>query len=107
MSDIRMVPVADLPEDFTGDESRILLDVREPDEWESGHVRGALHIPLGDVPARIEEIDMDADLLVICHSGGRSMRVLEYLNQRGYEGANVRGGMIAWAEHNRPVVTGA
>ncbi|MEE3852289.1 rhodanese-like domain-containing protein [Gordonia sp. LSe1-13] len=107
MGDIRQVPVTELPNDFTDDADRVLLDVREDDEWAAGHVRGALHIPLGDVPARLGEIDLDADLLVVCHSSGRSMRVLQYLDQMGYEGSCVRGGMLAWVENGKPVETGS
>ncbi|GAA3707675.1 hypothetical protein GCM10022238_23480 [Gordonia hankookensis] len=107
MGDIRQVPVTELPDDFTDEVDRVLLDVREDDEWAAGHVRGAVHIPLGDVPARIDEIDLDADLLVVCHSSGRSMRVLQYLAQLGYEGSCVRGGMLAWVENEKPVEAGS
>lgn len=106
MGDIAQVPVTELPDDFTGDDTRILLDVREDDEWAAGHVKGAVHIPLGDVPARLDEIDLDADLLVICHSSGRSMRVLNYLAQMGFDGSCVRGGMLAWLENGKPVEVG-
>lgn len=106
MGEIAQVPVTQLPDDFTAAADKLLLDVREDDEWADGHVRGALHIPLGEVPARIDEIDPDADLYVICHSSGRSMRVLQYLMQVGYDGACVRGGMLAWREHAKPVETG-
>ncbi|MGC4960660.1 rhodanese-like domain-containing protein [Gordonia sp. DT101] len=107
MGDIRQVPVTELPDDFTDEADRVLLDVREDDEWAAGHVRGAVHIPLGDVPARIDEINLDADLLVVCHSSGRSMRVLQYLAQLGYEGSCVRGGMLAWVENEKPVEAGS
>ncbi len=60
--------VADVPATF--DESVVLLDVREDDEWQRGHAAGAQHIPMGDVPARIDEIDADATLYVVCHAGG-------------------------------------
>lgn len=89
------------------DESVVLLDVRENDEWERGHAAGAQHIPMGEVPARISEIDRDATLFVVCHLGGRSMRVARYLAQNGYEPINVGGGMQAWADAGRPVVTDA
>lgn len=99
------VRVEQLPVDFSAVTDRVLLDVREDDEWASGHVRGALHIPLGDVPARLGEIDPDAELFVICHGGGRSERVVQYLEQAGYDGANVEGGMIAWLGASREIVT--
>lgn len=106
MGDIRQVPVTDLPDDFSDVTDRILLDVREDDEWAAGHVRGATHIPLGEVPARLDELDLDRELLVICHSSGRSMRVLQYFEQMGIDGDCVRGGMLAWAENGKPVETG-
>lgn len=101
------VRVEQLPVDFSTVTDSVLLDVREDDEWAAGHVRGALHIPLGDVPARLDEIDPDAELFVICHGGGRSERVVRYLEQVGYEGANVEGGMIAWIGAARETVTDA
>ncbi|MGV9670600.1 rhodanese-like domain-containing protein [Gordonia sp. NPDC003504] len=105
MGEIPQVPVTELPDDFTADADRVLLDVREDDEWTAGHVRGAVHIPLGDVPGRLDEIDPDADLYVICHSSGRSMRVLQYLERVGYEGTCVQGGMLAWVQNGKPVQT--
>jgi rhodanese-related sulfurtransferase len=95
--------VAEVP--LTFDESVVLLDVREDDEWQRGHAPGAQHIPMGDVPARIGEIDTDAQLFVVCHAGGRSQRVAQYLARNGYEPINVTGGMLAWAGAGRPVVT--
>jgi rhodanese-related sulfurtransferase len=82
-----------------------LLDVREDDEWERGHAPGARHIPMGDVPARMAEIDADATLYVVCHAGGRSLRVAQYLRRNGYDPINVAGGMLAWQGAGRSVVT--
>jgi rhodanese-related sulfurtransferase len=100
---VRQAEVSDVPTTF--DDSVVLLDVREHDEWQRGHAPGARHIPMGDVPARLGELDADADLYVVCHLGGRSMRVAQYLAQNGYTPINVTGGMQAWAEAGRPVVT--
>jgi rhodanese-related sulfurtransferase len=100
------VPQADIatvPPNF--DESVILLDVREDDEWQRGHAEGALHIPMGQIPNRIAEIDSAAALYVVCQGGGRSQRVSQYLAQNGYAPVNVSGGMMAWAGAGRPVVT--
>lgn len=106
MGDIETVAVTDLPDDFTDDADRILLDVREADEWEQAHVRGAVHIPLGDVPARIDDIDLDRELLVVCRTSGRSYRIMEYLLMRGIDGAVVSGGMVAWQKAGKPIETG-
>lgn len=97
------VAIIDLPTSFGGEV--VLLDVREDDEWRRGHAPGAQHIPMGDVPARMAEIDADAELYVICLAGGRSQRVAQYLARNGYEAANIAGGMLAWARSGRPVVT--
>ena len=95
--------VANVPTTF--DDTVILLDVREDDEWQRGHADGATHIPMGDVPARMGEIDTDATLYVVCHAGGRSLRVAQYLARNGFEPINVAGGMLAWAGAGRTVVT--
>nr|WP_296771677.1 rhodanese-like domain-containing protein [Rhodococcus sp. (in: high G+C Gram-positive bacteria)] len=94
--------VAELPAELS--ESVILLDVRENDEWQQGHAPGALHIPMSEVPSRVEEIDANAALYVVCKAGGRSLRVVEYLAQIGYEATNVDGGMSAWHGAGRPIV---
>ncbi len=95
--------VSGLPAEFGA--AAVLLDVREDDEWQRGHAPGAQHIPMGDVPARMAEIDADKPLYVVCHAGGRSMRVAQYLQRNGYEPVNVDGGMLAWAGAGRPVIT--
>jgi len=77
----------------------ILLDVREPDELESAALPGVLHIPMRDVPARAGEIDREADIAVICHMGGRSARVAQFLRSQGYSNVvNVEGGIDAYSE---------
>jgi rhodanese-related sulfurtransferase len=96
-------PLGEVPTEF--DASVVLLDVREDDEWARGHAAGARHIAMGDVPARMGEIDPEAQLYVVCHAGGRSMRVAQYLARNGYSPINVSGGMLAWAGAGRPVVT--
>ncbi len=102
-TDVPQATIVDVPATF-GD-AVVLLDVREDDEWQRGHAPGAQHIPMGDVPARMAEIDAEAQLFVVCHAGGRSQRVAQYLARNGYEPVNVAGGMLAWAGAGRPVVT--
>ncbi|MCX5211709.1 rhodanese-like domain-containing protein [Kitasatospora sp. NBC_00240] len=81
----------------------VLLDVREQDEWDAGHVDGARHIPIGEVVARIGELP-DAKLFVMCRVGGRSAQVVQYLVQQGMDAVNVDGGMFAWEGAGRPMV---
>ncbi|WP_307836396.1 rhodanese-like domain-containing protein [Arthrobacter tumbae] len=86
-------------------EGTAVLDVREDYEWEAGHIEGALHIPVNDIPARLDDLDPDEDLHVICRTGGRSFRVSEWLVANGYSAVNVSGGMDAWVEAARPMVS--
>jgi rhodanese-related sulfurtransferase len=101
--EVGQAQIADVPPRFDG--AVILLDVREDDEWQRGHAPGAQHIPMGQVPSRIGEIDPDPKLFVVCQAGGRSQRVAQYLARNGYTPVNVSGGMLAWAGAGRPVVT--
>ena len=81
-----------------------LIDVREPDEWEEGHIAQARSIPLSQFQARENEVyDVPGDVIFICRSGGRSGRVCEYMTSQGYDVINVDGGMLSWKGE---VVTG-
>ncbi|HKN98256.1 MAG TPA: rhodanese-like domain-containing protein [Pseudonocardiaceae bacterium] len=81
-----------------------LLDVREDDEWAAGHAPDAVHIPMSELAGRLDELPQDANLYVICRSGGRSARVTAYLNANGWDAVNVDGGMRSWAAAGRPLV---
>lgn len=91
--------VRDVPADA------VILDVREQDEWDAGHVENALHIPMGEIPVRLDEVPDDDRLVVVCRSGGRSARVVAWLAQNGYDAANLEGGMGAWLAEGRPLVS--
>ena len=101
--EVAQADVAEVPVVF--DEAALLLDVRENDEWQQGHAVGALHIPMSEVPARLAEVDPQATVYVMCHAGGRSQRVAQYLAHNGYRAVNVSGGILAWSAAGRPVVT--
>lgn len=88
------------------DDGARLVDVRETDEYEAGHVPGAVHVPLGDVPDRIDAFCGSGPVYVICRSGARSMRACEHLATVGVEAVNVAGGTMAWMMSGRDVVTG-
>ena len=85
-------------------EALSVLDVREQFEWDAGHIDGAVHVPMGQIPTRVGELDPTVRTLVICHLGGRSARVTEWLHAQGHDVANVEGGMEAWEQAGRPVV---
>lgn len=82
-----------------------ILDVREDFEWEAGHIDGAQHIPLGELSARYGEVPVDEDVYVICRSGGRSLRATAFLAGTGFDPVNVLGGMGAWADAEKPMVS--
>lgn len=82
-----------------------ILDVREDDEFAAGHIDGAQHIRLSDLPVRYGEVPMDEDVYVICRSGGRSRTATEWLNKNGFDAISVNGGMGAWhLDNGRPIV---
>jgi rhodanese-related sulfurtransferase len=81
-----------------------LVDVREADEWMRGHSPLAVHLPMSQLQARVTELPDDEQLLVVCHSGGRSQRVTEALNGAGYDAVNVAGGMLAWKSAGGEIV---
>ena len=88
----------DLLERRENGEAWQLLDVREPREIELAHIDGTLNIPMAQVPGRLGELDREAPIAVLCHSGGRSARIAALLVQAGFSRvANVTGGIDAWA----------
>ena len=79
-----------------------LIDVRERDEYARGHVPGAVNIPMSEIGSRLDELPGEA-FDVICQVGGRSARVVEALESRGYDATNVEGGTGEWIAQGRPV----
>ena len=76
----------------------VLLDVRESWEFQTCSIPGSVHIPMGEIPARAQELDAGAAHVVICHHGGRSMQVALFLEQQGFGSIhNLAGGVDSWA----------
>ena len=98
------VEVSDVPVELP--EGKVLLDVREADEWAAGHAPDALHIPMSELAGRLEELPADSEFYVVCRMGGRSARVTQYLNANGWDAVNVDGGMQHWSAQVRPLVGG-
>ena len=73
-----------------------IVDVREADEVAGGKIPEALHIPLGLVEFRMNELDKNKEYFVVCHAGGRSARAVQFLESYGYDVTNINGGMLAW-----------
>jgi rhodanese-related sulfurtransferase len=83
----------------------LLLDVRNPDEWQAGHAEGATWIPMQELAERQDELPTNRDIVVVCKVGGRSARVAEALVAAGYDAINVAGGLDAWQAAGLPIVT--
>ncbi|UJP11713.1 rhodanese-like domain-containing protein [Microbacterium sp. KUDC0406] len=79
-----------------------LIDVRERDEFAGGHVPGAVNLPMSELGDRLEELPTEA-FHVICEMGGRSARVVQALEARGYDATNVDGGTAEWRAQGRQV----
>lgn len=87
-------------------EDAYVLDVRDPDEWVAGHPRGAVHLPMMEIPGRMSEIPQDRDVVVVCRVGGRSAQVVAYLQAQGYERvSNLEGGLFAWQAAGRELIS--
>ena len=80
-----------------------LLDVREPDEWQAGHIAGAQHIPLGQLRERLAEVPKDRTILAVCRHGSRSEAAARGLRTLGYTSENLEGGVTAWSRAGLPL----
>jgi rhodanese-related sulfurtransferase len=88
-----------------GREKPLLLDVREPWEFERARIAGAQLVPMGEISARLDEIDPARPIVAICHHGGRSLQVAMYLEKNGYHNVhNLAGGVDAWSRTVDPAV---
>jgi len=106
MLDLEITP-SDLAAKLAGGKPAdlILLDVREPWEHDAAKIDGSLLIPMGEIPARVQELDPDSHIVTICHAGVRSMNVAVWLRNQGLENAqSLRGGIDAWSREIDPKV---
>ena len=88
------------------DAGNTIIDVREPEEYESAHVPGVRLIPLGTVPDVADTLPRDRTVYVICHSGARSLRAADYLLSVGVDAVSVAGGTSAWVQRGLEVERG-
>ncbi len=83
----------------------MLLDVREPWEWNLCRLPGAVLIPMNELPTRLQELNKAAETVVICHHGVRSYHAARYLETTGFDDViNLSGGMAAWADEVDPAM---
>ena len=88
------------------DQPLMILDVRQPAEFQSGHIPGAKLIPLHELRDRIDELPKDKEILCVCRSGSRSGAAVRQLSNAGYNAINLRGGMIGWQRNGYAIKTG-
>jgi len=101
MSEVKSAGITELQAAISRGER--VIDVRELHEFDSGHVPGAIHIPMSVIPVRMNEIEKNEDIWVICQSGNRSGQVTDYLTRHGYPATNVDGGTKAWIAAGFPI----
>ena len=82
----------------------LVLDVREDDEWQAGHVAGSVHVPLMELGQRYAELPRSGQTLVVCRVGSRSAYAAGFLIQQGIDAVNLEGGLVAWASAGRELV---
>jgi rhodanese-related sulfurtransferase len=98
MAEIGELEPAELKHLLDRGDAIVVLDVREPEEIRLAAFPGAMHIPMGDIPSRLAELDPDAEWVVVCHHGIRSAQVAMYLARSGFERvSNLSGGIDAWS----------
>ncbi|MCW2867946.1 MAG: Rhodanese domain protein [Marmoricola sp.] len=102
MTEVPTVELSQVPDPLP--EGVTVLDVREPVEWRHGRIEGAVHVPLTEVPGRLEELPRDRQLLVVCKVGGRSAQATAFLREKGFEAINLAGGMLEWSAAGRQMV---
>lgn len=81
----------------------MVIDVRTKNEFDSGHIQGAKHIPLNDLDKKISQLPKEREILCVCHSGVRSSMAAGRLHRAGYKVINMRGGMLGWEKANLPI----
>ena len=96
------INAAQLRDALAAEDAPVLVDVREPWEWSTGHIEGAIHIPMGALPSRLDELSRETELVIYCHSGQRSWQVASFLAGQGYPHvASLAGGIAAWERQRR------
>ncbi len=109
LASVHDVPLPEIDVDELAEHLRTgarVIDVREPEEYERGHVPGALSIPLATVPDSLDLFRGPEPAYVICQAGGRSRRACEYVEVHGIDAINVDGGTSAWVASGRETVIG-
>lgn len=105
-SAVRSVNASEAKTLIDGDKSLYILDVRQPNEFNDGHIQGAKLIPLNELPAKLDKLPKDKTILCVCRSGSRSSAAARQLVGAGYQAVNLSGGMIGWQMAKLPIKRG-
>lgn len=90
--------------DYRNSRTVQIVDVRERDKWERGHIPESVHIPLGELPHRHSELNENHSIVTVCQSGRRSLNAVRILDSAGIPGAaSLAGGIQAWRSANQPI----
>jgi rhodanese-related sulfurtransferase len=104
MNDLEILP-SDVKQRLDSGEKMMLIDVREPHEYAICHIEGAVLIPMGTIPANLQKLDTDEDVICFCHHGMRSMDVANWLRAQGVKSAkSMAGGIDRWSLEIDPKV---
>lgn len=93
---MKEITTAEVQRRLEAGEQLHLIDVRELAEVEEGHIPGVVHIPLGTLPAHLEELDQSKSYIIVCRSSARSGKATAFLHEKGFDATNMVGGMLAW-----------
>jgi rhodanese-related sulfurtransferase len=88
-------------------EGRLVVDVRDPQEYSAGHIPSVHLLPLGSLGARVAELPKDRPVYVVCQKGGRSIEAAALMTEAGVDARSVAGGTEGWAQSGRPIEAGA
>jgi rhodanese-related sulfurtransferase len=103
---VSTVNALELNERLTNGKRPIVIDVRQPDEYRTGHIIGAKLIPLNKLHSRLKELPQSKEIVCVCASGNRSGSAARMLAKAGYNAVNMKGGMLAWRRANLSVRKG-
>lgn len=93
---MKEIKAKDVQKRLEAGETLNIIDVRELDEVKEGHIQNIIHIPLGELESRINELDHNKEYIMVCRSSARSGKATAYLEANGYNAINMVGGMLAW-----------
>jgi rhodanese-related sulfurtransferase len=103
---VSTINAIELNDQFKNGRRPLIIDVRQPDEYRTGHIIGAKLIPLNELSSRMKELPQNREIVCVCASGNRSGSATRMLAKSGYNAVNMKGGMLSWRRANLPVKKG-